>query len=106
MPCRTGWIVACGPVHGPLRTNLCELTFEHLTAYLDDIITVTEDEIAAAVAALAGNAHLVVEPSGAVAVAGYLGYGGGSMTGKAAAVLSGGNVDPVWFAETLLRTTS
>lgn len=74
-----------------LRTHLSELTLAHLLARLDGIVTVTEEEILAAVTALLRQARLVVEPSGAVAVAAYLGGAGG---GRTVAVLSGGNLDP------------
>ena len=47
-----------------MRTHLSELTLAHLRANLDGIVTVTEDEIRAAVGMLARDAHLVAEPSG------------------------------------------
>ena len=40
--------------------------FAHLSRLLDDIVTVTEDEIAATVRLIAEEARLVVEPSGAL----------------------------------------
>ena len=45
-------------------------TFAHLAALLDSIVTVTEAEIAAAVRLAAEESRLVVEPSGALSVAG------------------------------------
>src|ERR1700730_3925204 len=57
-----------------LRTNLSDLTFGHLRERLDGIITVTEEEILNTVGELARWARLVVEPSGAVAPAGWLGH--------------------------------
>ena len=83
-----------------------ELTFPHIRDLVDDIVTVTEDEILSAMAALALRARLVAEPGGAVAVAAALsrtaselGLSGGTGTGDGGhapvvAVLSGGNVDP------------
>ena len=44
-------------------------TFAHLAAFLDSIVTVSEDEIAAGVRLAAEESRLVVEPSGALAVA-------------------------------------
>ena len=44
-------------------------TFAHLRALLDDIVTVSEEEIAAAVRIAAEEARLVVEPSGALSIA-------------------------------------
>ena len=52
-----------------LRTHLSELTLAHLRDRLDGIVTVTEEEIGAAMGRLVREARLVVEPSGAVAVA-------------------------------------
>ena len=75
-------------------------TFAHLRAHLDDIVTLTEAEIAGGVRLTAERARLVVEPSGALAIAAVafrrdeLGIGGGGVT---VAVASGGNVEPAAF---------
>ncbi|KUI35059.1 threonine/serine dehydratase [Mycobacterium sp. GA-2829] len=78
-----------------LRSQPSELTFAHLQQRLDDTVTVTEDEIRSAVRDLAVRAHLVSEPSGAVALAGYRRV---APQGRAVAVVSGGNIE-----RTLLR---
>ena len=76
-----------------LRTPLGELTFPILHKLLDDIILVSESEIGNAVRQIAESAHLVVEPSGAVALA-ALGSRSTAFAGKRVAViLSGGNLD-------------
>ncbi|WP_245671389.1 threonine ammonia-lyase [Nocardia amamiensis] len=93
---RTGRTVADG-----LRTNLSELTFDHLHRYLDAIVTVSEDEILSAVGELARSAHLVVEPSGAVTAASYLYQKKQLSPGRTVAVLSGGNVDSGLLATVL-----
>jgi threonine dehydratase len=83
-----------------LRTNsLGPLPFEHLRRYLDEIVTVSEDEMAAAMRALAQRARLVIEPSGAAAMGAHLaGSVPQSETDDARVViLSGGNVDPELF---------
>ena len=73
-------------------------TFAHLRALLDSVVTVSEAEIAAAVRLAAERSRLVVEPSGALAIAaiafhaGELGLDG--LDGPIVAVVSGGNVDP------------
>ena len=85
-----------------LRTNLSPLTFAHLRARLDGILTVTEDEIRATVGVLAREARLVVEPSGALGVAAYLYHRAELPTGRTVAVISGGNLDPILFAELVL----
>ncbi len=82
-----------------MRTGLSELTLAHLTAHLDGIVTVAEDEIRSAVGILARQARLVVEPSGATTLAAYLHHAAELPTGRTVAVLSGGNVDPAQFAE-------
>lgn len=82
-----------------LRTNLSPLTLAHLSARLDSILTVTEDEIRATVGVLAREARLVVEPSGALGVAAYLHRRADLPAGRTVAVISGGNLDPVLFAE-------
>ena len=86
-----------------LRTNsLGLLPWEHVQAYVDDIITVTEDEIRSTVAVLARRGRLVAEPSGAVSTAAYLHHADQLPPGRSvAAVVSGGNVDPSLLAELL-----
>jgi threonine dehydratase len=86
---------------GTRTTGLGERTFAHLSVLLDGIVTVTEDEIAAAVRLAAEESRLVVEPSGALPIAAMvfhaaeLGPGPGTLTrGPVVAIVSGGNVDP------------
>jgi threonine dehydratase len=87
-----------------LRTNsLGLLPFEHLRRFMDEIVTVSEDEIAAAVRELAHRARLVVEPSGAVGMAaersGAATRGNGD--DRRVIVISGGNLDPDLFLRIL-----
>lgn len=81
--------------------------FAHLSQLLDDIITVSEAEIAYAVRLIAEDARLVAEPSGAVAPAAarFQAAAGGlrGLRGTVVAVISGGNVDPERYRE-LLRS--
>jgi threonine dehydratase len=86
-----------------LRTNsLGVLPWEHIQAYVDDIITVTEEEIRSTVAVLARRGRLVAEPSGAVATAAYLHHAEELPAGRSvAAVVSGGNIEPSLLAELL-----
>lgn len=84
-----------------LRTSrIGELNFATIRTYVDDIITVSDEEILAVVGTLATSAKLVAEPSGAVATAGVL-TGRAGETGKTVAVISGGNVDPSLLASVL-----
>lgn len=85
---------------GLRTTSLGALPFAHVREYVDDIITVSEDQIRAAVRFLARSARLVAEPSGAVATAGYLFRRDALPPGHDhVAVVSGGNVDPALYAE-------
>jgi threonine dehydratase len=79
-----------------LRTqSVGPINFEHISKYVDDIITVSEDEIRAAMRHIALNARLVAEPSGAVTFAAWLFHEAELPMGqKVVAVLSGGNVEP------------
>ncbi len=85
-----------------VRTALSPLTWAHLRRRVDEIVTVTEDEIRAAVRALATGSRLVAEPSGALTTAAYL-FRREELPrgGDTVAVISGGNVDPALLAETL-----
>lgn len=79
-----------------------ELPFEHMRAYVDDIVTVAEDEITAAVRRIADDLRLIAEPSGAVAVAAYLYRFDQLPRGDTfVAVLSGGNIAPALRAALL-----
>jgi threonine dehydratase len=84
-----------------LRTVLSELTFAHLRERLDGIVTVTDEEILAAVPVLARRSRLVVEPSGAATLAAYLNRRAELPAGRTVAVVSGGNVDPALLARLL-----
>lgn len=82
-----------------LRSQPSDLTFAHLQHVLDDLVTVTEDQIRSAVRELAVKSHLVAEPSGAVALAAYRSAPTGN--GPTVVVLSGGNIEPALLAEIL-----
>jgi threonine dehydratase len=79
-----------------LRTqSIGEINFEHMKRYVDDIVTVSEDEIRQATRWLATNPKTVAEPSGAVAVAGFLFLRDQlPRTLMNVAIISGGNIDP------------
>ncbi|GAA5158852.1 threonine ammonia-lyase [Amycolatopsis dongchuanensis] len=70
------------------------LTFEHVQALVDDVVTVTEESLSRALLLCLERRKLVVEPAGAAAVAALLQYPG-EFTGPIVGVLSGGNVDPL-----------
>ena len=70
-----------------------ENTYELIQRYVDDIVTVSEDEIAAAILALMENQKLVAEGAGATPVAAAL-FGKLPIAGKkTVCLISGGNID-------------
>ena len=69
-----------------------DLTFRMVKDYVDDIVTVTEDEIAAAIVALLEGPKTVAEGAGATSVAAYL-FNRVDTSLNTVAVVSGGNVD-------------
>ena len=87
---------------GVRLTTPGERTFPILQQTLSDVALVTDDEIRAALRYLVLRAHVVVEPTGAVAAAAVL-------TGKVplergarvGVILSGGNIDPPLLSEIL-----
>ena len=86
-----------------LRTqSIGNLNFEIIRQYVDDIITVKEDEIREAMRRVIKEMRLVVEPSGAVTFAAYLFHADKLPAGnKVVAVMSGGNVEPSLLAQVM-----
>jgi threo-3-hydroxy-L-aspartate ammonia-lyase len=85
---------------GQQVTVVGELPFAVMQALVDAIVTVTDDEIAAAMAFLFERLKLVVEPSGACGVAALLEGRIPDVAGRRVGVIvSGGNVDLSRFAE-------
>jgi len=76
--------------------QLGKIPWAHIRTYVDDIVTVSEDEIGDAMRKIAAEARLIAEPSGAVALAGAIAHK--AEPGSSVAVLSGGNVDPKLYA--------
>ena len=81
-----------------------ELAWLHLSSQVHDIVTVSDEEIRAAMRLLATRARLVAEPGGAVAVAACL-FRAGELPAarRRVAILSGGNVEPALLADVLGR---
>jgi threonine dehydratase len=85
---------------GMRATSLGELPFAHLRRYLDGVVAVSESEIARAMARAADVARLVLEPSGATALAAWLFHAQElPAADTVVCVLSGGNVDPDRYVE-------
>jgi threonine dehydratase len=77
------------------------LTFAHVQKFVDEVVTVADDDIAKAVGWLSRHARIVAEPSGAITTAAvHLGLG--HPTGKIVAIVTGGNVAPHAFAKYLV----
>ncbi len=79
-----------------LRTqSLGPINYEHIRAFVDDIITVSEAQIREAIRTLALSARILSEPSGAVTAAAFL-FAADQLPRftRFAAVVSGGNIDP------------
>jgi threo-3-hydroxy-L-aspartate ammonia-lyase len=79
-----------------------ELTFAVNSRSLDDVVTVTEEAIVDAMRFCFTRLKVVVEPSGAVALAALLSGVAGAV-GRTGIVLSGGNITPEDFAAVLAR---
>jgi threonine dehydratase len=84
-----------------LRTqSIGPINFDHIRAYVDDIISVTEDEIRKAMKYLSANPETVAEPSGAVATAGFIFHAKElPQTKLNVAIISGGNIEPQMLEE-------
>jgi len=84
-----------------LRTqSIGAINFEHIRTYVDDIVSVTEDEIRETMRRLSANPKTLAEPSGAVAPAAFLFHANELPNTKInVAVISGGNIDPQLLAE-------
>jgi len=94
---RLGWEpqLTARTIADGLRTfSVGRLPWAHIRRQVADVITVTEDEIRAATAALVLQARLVAEPSGAVATAAHLFHSDQLPAGRRVAIISGGNIDP------------
>ena len=76
-----------------LRTSLSELTFSIIKKYVDEIITVTEEEIIHAMQIILERMKIVVEPSCAVPLAAVLKKNSNLKNKKIGIILTGGNVD-------------
>ena len=88
----------------PVRPG--DLTFMHVRELVDEVVTVDDASLADAVRYLAGDAHLVVEPSGAASLAAIRARYGEltAIERPVVAVLSGGNIAPDGLSELLTGT--
>jgi len=77
---------------GTRTPSLGKITFPLVKQYVDDMVTVSEDDIKEAVRFLFYRMKLVVEPSGALGVAALLGNKLNAV-GRVGVIISGGNID-------------
>ena len=81
-----------------MRTlSIGPVNFEIVMKYVDDIITITDDDIYPMMRFFFERMKIVVEPTGAVAPAAVLKNSAGLSGKTVCAVISGGNVDPALF---------
>ena len=76
-----------------LLTSLGDKTFPIIRDHVSEVITVTDDEIIAAMRLIWERLKIIVEPSGAVPVAAILREGSRFSGKRVGIILSGGNVD-------------
>ena len=79
-----------------------DLNFPIIRDLVDDIVTVSDDDVARALLVLLERAKLVVEPAGAVGVAAIM-SGAVRDTGRTVVLLSGGNIDPLMMERIITR---
>ncbi|MFW9914917.1 MAG: threonine/serine dehydratase [Candidatus Thorarchaeota archaeon] len=85
--------VNIGTIADGLRTSLSERTFRIIQENVDDIVTVSENEILKAMRFLWERMKLVVEPSGAVPLAALLSNKVDVENRQVGIMISGGNID-------------
>ena len=79
-----------------------KLNFDIIKDVVDEVVTVSDDDISRALVTLLERAKLVVEPAGAVAVAAILAEKIDAV-GTTVVVLSGGNIDPMVMERVISR---
>jgi len=72
-----------------------DVTFAHVSKLVDEVVTVTDEDISRALLMLMERGKQVVEPAGAVAVAALMAGVVAEVQTPAVAVISGGNIDPL-----------
>lgn len=79
-----------------------DMNFPIIRDLVDDIVTVSDDDVARALLVLLERAKLVVEAAGAVGVAAIM-SGAVRDTGRTVVLLSGGNIDPLMMERVITR---
>jgi threonine dehydratase len=81
-----------GMADGLLATQIGTIPFAHHAAYIDEVVTVDDADLAPAMRYLLDRLKIVAEPSGAITIA-ALQSGKVEPRGKTVAILSGGNIE-------------
>lgn len=98
----TGESAARSLADGLRSQSIGPINFEHIRKYVDDIVTVSEDEIKQAMRQLLFSARILAEPSGAVTTAAAMFHAGElPPSGPYVAIVSGGNIEPQLFSDIL-----
>lgn len=80
-----------------------EHTFQYVSQYVDEIVTVTDDEISAAILALIERQKLIAEGAGAASVAAAMFNKVPIQGKKAVCLVSGGNIDVTILSRVIKR---
>jgi threonine dehydratase len=86
-------VLAPNTIADGLRTSIGARNFALLRSHVDDVVTVSEAQIIAAMRIVMNDLKLLIEPSSAVPVAAALAGSLGAPGQRIGIVLSGGNVD-------------
>ncbi len=100
---RTGVRRAVTMADGIKIREVADSTFALMQRHVEDIVTVTDEEISQAMVMLLEKAKLVVEGAGAAGVAALQGKHLPGVRGKTVVVLSGGNADTNLLARVIER---
>jgi threonine dehydratase len=88
---------------GARTPSLGKITFPLVMKYVDDMLTVTDDELLKTMFYLWERMKIIVEPTGALAACALIEKKAEANGKRVGVVLSGGNVDLAWAAARLLR---
>lgn len=79
-----------------------DMPFEIIAKYMDDVVTVTDDEVATSLLLLLERSKLLAEPAGAVPVA-AISHPNLEHLGNTVLIISGGNIDPLMLERVVSR---
>lgn len=94
---------------GVRSSAIGKIPFAQLRRLIDEIVTVSEDDIKRAMLEAATRARIVAEPSGAVSIAGWMRHGSDlpdADESDSVMVVSGGNVDPETYLALLAEAAA